>query len=473
MLCNGVEWRYVIGGGLPFRPSGKGAVQVSMTGTILMRITNRRRSCALGLLRRISVIGPVLAIILLPLLIEQTANAQCQYEVTGIIQAPPCGIVGPPNTFPAGMSEDGKVVGRYEICGTPWNEAFLWTPNPDGQGGTFTTLPRPAGVISATASDVNSAGFVIGGHLISGEGWTGFIFDPNTEEFTYLKPLHEVSPQTASTVNAINESNVVVGSRVINAPGDPAVTNAVIWHPYGENGNGREVVIDLGDFGVGPNSTANNLNEDGTIIGWTGEGTPGATAYILASDSVTLIANDFGATSSNLFGLNSAGVVGGAGKFFGDPLTIAFLLDGIATTFIDPLPGYTQSGVNSLNDLGQAVIRSTPGDAGGLYQHGKQVALNPLMVRDESLTIFAPRSINNDGQMLARALLISRTVGVVIAPIDRSATDMNADCVTDFYDLLMLLDAWGPCGEQVCPADFTQSGSVGVPDLLVLLSNWG
>ena len=41
-------------------------------------------------------------------------------------------------------------------------------------------------------------------------------------------------------------------------------------------------------------------------------------------------------------------------------------------------------------------------------------------------------------------------------------------------DLLFLLGAWGPCPKQGdCPADFDNSGDVGVKDLLVLLGAWG
>ena len=41
-------------------------------------------------------------------------------------------------------------------------------------------------------------------------------------------------------------------------------------------------------------------------------------------------------------------------------------------------------------------------------------------------------------------------------------------------DLLFLLGAWGPCPKQRdCPADFDDSGDVGVKDLLFLLGAWG
>ncbi len=41
-------------------------------------------------------------------------------------------------------------------------------------------------------------------------------------------------------------------------------------------------------------------------------------------------------------------------------------------------------------------------------------------------------------------------------------------------DLLFLLGTWGLCPKQGdCPADFDDSGDVGVKDLLILLGNWG
>ncbi len=40
-------------------------------------------------------------------------------------------------------------------------------------------------------------------------------------------------------------------------------------------------------------------------------------------------------------------------------------------------------------------------------------------------------------------------------------------------DLLSLLGVWGPCVQECCLADLDLDGLVGVPDLLILLGNWG
>ncbi len=52
--------------------------------------------------------------------------------------------------------------------------------------------------------------------------------------------------------------------------------------------------------------------------------------------------------------------------------------------------------------------------------------------------------------------------------------DLNGDGSIGVPDLLILLANWGPCAEPAnCPADLDGNGNVGVPDLLLLLASWG
>jgi hypothetical protein len=48
--------------------------------------------------------------------------------------------------------------------------------------------------------------------------------------------------------------------------------------------------------------------------------------------------------------------------------------------------------------------------------------------------------------------------------------DLNQDGVVDGQDMLLLLQAWGPC--EVCPADLNGDGWVDAADLMIMLSNW-
>ena len=50
--------------------------------------------------------------------------------------------------------------------------------------------------------------------------------------------------------------------------------------------------------------------------------------------------------------------------------------------------------------------------------------------------------------------------------------DLDQSGDVGFGDLLLLLAAWGPCGED-CPEDLDDGGDVGFGDLLLLLAAWG
>ena len=48
--------------------------------------------------------------------------------------------------------------------------------------------------------------------------------------------------------------------------------------------------------------------------------------------------------------------------------------------------------------------------------------------------------------------------------------DVDGDGTVGILDLLELLSAWGPCAG--CAADIDGDGTVGITDLLTLLGNW-
>ena len=49
--------------------------------------------------------------------------------------------------------------------------------------------------------------------------------------------------------------------------------------------------------------------------------------------------------------------------------------------------------------------------------------------------------------------------------------DLDGDGEVNIADLLLLLAAWGPCGDP-CPADLDGDGEVNLADMLILLSSW-
>ncbi len=69
------------------------------------------------------------------------------------------------------------------------------------------------------------------------------------------------------------------------------------------------------------------------------------------------------------------------------------------------------------------------------------------------------------------ALLGGFWAGAGLAPGIPCPADLDRSGSVGVPDLLLLLASWGPC--KGCPADFDDNNVVGVPDLLVLLANWG
>jgi Ca2+-binding EF-hand superfamily protein len=52
--------------------------------------------------------------------------------------------------------------------------------------------------------------------------------------------------------------------------------------------------------------------------------------------------------------------------------------------------------------------------------------------------------------------------------------DIDGDGVVNVNDLLLVINAWGPCPPpNLCPADVTGDGMINVNDLLVVINNWG
>jgi spore coat protein CotH len=60
------------------------------------------------------------------------------------------------------------------------------------------------------------------------------------------------------------------------------------------------------------------------------------------------------------------------------------------------------------------------------------------------------------------------------SPNESVPGDLDGDGTVGVSDLLIVLDAWGVCGDPSdCPADLDGDGTVGVSDLLIILGEWG
>ncbi|HRQ75820.1 MAG TPA: DUF3466 family protein [Phycisphaerales bacterium] len=400
-----------------------------------------------------------------------SAFAQCSYEVAAIIQAPPCPIVGPPVTRGHGMNSLGHVCGSYAQCWVTADEAFYWTPETG-----FHTIPRLPGMLSSYATGINDHGIVCG-YMTTGidVGDRAWVYDTKTGEMMFLEPLHGVGNSYA---NAINNSNIVVGSRSISTSGANPY-NAVIWRPF-EKGS---PVQDLGVMN-GPNSWAAGGNAGPDGAGWAGTGvtTANCRAYLWLVGKPVFMGLLSNTINSSANAMNNMGQAIGSCRTTPTGPFITFRWMSGEMIHHQPPKSYQTSGAASMNDAGQIVGSMRPTEVSThdayLWQHGYFHNLNIIAQGSPSnLHMYVAAAVNGLGNILAHGTLNSKVVAVVLTPINQPLTDLNHDCATNTHDLLILLEQWGPTPTNatggVPIADFNGDGRVDVLDLLILLGNWG
>jgi probable HAF family extracellular repeat protein len=378
---------------------------------------------------------------------------QCQYEVT-VIEGPQCAF-GPASMYACSLNDQGHIVGFFK-CPTGYAEPFLWTPETG-----LIELPLPPDSYEAAAEDINEAGQIVGTATIASVGFRAFVYDKG--QFTMLPP---VIPDAGWCKGfGINNDATVVGYRSITEEVNPY--NGYIW-------SAEDGFTDLGVM-EGPHSSAVDISEDGVVVGWTGLMAATEEVFLREEGEVRLLGPIPGGVSSAPGDLNNREQVAGAGIIqVGLPRENrwrAFLWDRGCWTLIEPLPGHDRNTARALNDLSQVVGQSGEAERGFLWQKGVTCNLDELALLDPSCVIERAKAINNAGQIVADGYDWDYgDVSFLLAPIDRPAGDIDADCQVDVADLLFLLREWGKTDSL---ADINGDGIVNVADLLILLGDWG
>jgi len=393
--------------------------------------------------------------------LSQAAHGQCEYEVTAVIQAPPCPVTGPPATFATGMNESGTVVGWYQDCVTCCNDhAFVWTPD-DG----FQTLPKNNDVFSIEAYDINDNGTIVGTVSLKDVGFRGFVFDPETEEYVVLSPV--VPNSGWSFAVAINDAGVVAGERSIG----PSITprTAFIW--TADDG--------FTDFGLTPGKSTNasDITNNGTMVGGIGPFLSEIGFTFDGSNVNTLGPIPGGFTSSPSAANESLEIAGGGLVDVPDmeyPQAVPFVWDDGQFTLLDQLPGRT-SLPRAMNDFtvltGKATAFDNVNDQHAvLWVNEDPYDLNDVTNTSKLTTLKRGVAVNNAGQITAVGAANGDTVAFILSPVDVPIADVTGDCKTGVDDLIAVINFWGQTSSV---ADINESGIVDVGDLLMVLAHWG
>jgi len=148
---------------------------------------------------------------------------------------------------PNSLSSEGYDVNLFGmVAGTSYT-ATLWTGVD-----AMVSIPPPAGTFFPFAFGLNDEGRVVGEASVSSNLKAAWVWDP----VNGTRDLRVLGVPGASTANAINESNQIVGKRL----------GAVNYIAYRFDLNAG-TFTDLGTFG-GPTSEALGIDDLGRVAGW-------------------------------------------------------------------------------------------------------------------------------------------------------------------------------------------------------------
>jgi len=391
------------------------------------------------------------------------AYGQCQYEISAVIQAPPCPFTGPPVTVGHAMNEQGHVVGRFADCATSFDHAFVWTPK-----GGFEQLPQPADVIDMVANDINDNQTIVGTWTREDVGTRGFVFDPKTEEYTELPPVLPDGPW--SLADTISNEGVVAGERNIGEAVN--VFTAFTW-------TFEDGFTDLGLID-GESSFASDISESG-LIGSVGTQFGGGIAFHWSEKEFTFLPKTKNVSDCGANAINGNGVIAGGAEVLlrdGRTQVVRPVLwpdgkDG-ETVLLSAVDGYTNATALAINDL-QVLVGQASNSTNDMHAfvnvNGETHDLNNLLQSTMNAELERAFAVNNAGVILVKGKVDNDVVAILVEPIDPSPADLNGDCVVAEEDLIILLEAWAQ--SDINQADLNGDQNIGVTDLLILLTNWG
>jgi hypothetical protein len=141
-----------------------------------------------------------------------------------------------------------------------------------------------------------------------------------------------------------------------------------------------------------------------------------------------------------------------------------------------PTPDGVPSSAWDVADDGTIVgtVLGWTGYAATLWRDGVVVNLNDRIPAGTGIHLDYASAINEQGKIPGVGYDGEDLIAFLLTPAAPVPGDLGCDGIVSHDDLVILLDAWGPCNlPQPCPADIDGDARVGIVDFLILLGNWG
>jgi probable HAF family extracellular repeat protein len=194
------------------------------------------------------------------------------------------------------VNDNGQVVGNMKVAGG-FTHAFSWT-----EAGGLVDLGTLGGPTSEAVA-VNNVGQVIGHSQVP------FIWSPGGGGMVNLSTIGGAGGLGLSRVFAINDHGMVVGEGGLAAPGSQ--TRPLAWTSSGG-------MVDLGDLGGNGSGRANDVNNEGVVVGRSEAPDHAFHAFMwTAADGMVDLGASMPGTETYANLVNDAGLIAGSVYIFG------------------------------------------------------------------------------------------------------------------------------------------------------------
>lgn len=361
------------------------------------------------------------------------AFAETRYRITDLGDLPG----GTDFSAASGLSESGLVVGWSTAeTGT---RGFLWHDGVMTDVGELPGGPHTGDSFISMSYAVNDAAQVVGK---AWDGETTRAFHWEAGEMMDLGDLPGAS--RVASASDINSAGQVVGYSVGQEPGERGFGHATLWESRGA------VIQGLGDLPGGRNySAAHAINDAGQVVGES-EAASGTRAFLWASGSPMVDLGDLpgGSDESIAHDINNAGLIVGESEAAEGPR--AFLWEaGVMINLGDLGGSLNRSRAYAINDAGQVVgFSNAPpgGDAGFIWDTENGMRdLNdlidpddPLLAESSHIQLAGAKDINEAGQIVGMMYIDIEGEG----ELHRHAyllTPVSTDGAVSFSALLFLI----------------------------------